>query len=158
MRRSKLEMSLDVLQVLSERGPLKLTHIMSKANVNCNVLKWYLDFLTKQGLVEEKIIRKEKLVYAITERGVRCSRVSENSKKYFRYLNSKQETKHPIRSKAQNSICALMSNSFSSLFIAFLKRHKRPQLRRISFRRTKRLRQLNSDFSHLIFSAQSCLG
>ena len=70
MRRSKLEMYVDILKVLAQRGPLKLTHVMYKANVNCKVLKEYLDFLTKQGLVEEKIIRRERLVYAITQRGV----------------------------------------------------------------------------------------
>jgi predicted transcriptional regulator len=70
MRRSKLEMHVDILKVLAHRGPLKLTHVMYKANVNCKVLKEYLDFLTKQGLVEEKIIRRERIVYAITQRGV----------------------------------------------------------------------------------------
>ena len=70
MRRSKLEMYVDILKVLAQRGPLKLTHIMYKANVNCKVLKEYLDFLTKQGLVEEKIIRKERLVYVITQLGL----------------------------------------------------------------------------------------
>ena len=70
MRRSKLEMYVDILKVLAQKGPLKLTHIMYKANVNCSVLKEYLDFLTKQGLVEERILRKEKTVYAITQRGV----------------------------------------------------------------------------------------
>ena len=48
MRRSKVEMHVDILEVLDHCGPLKLTHIMSKAHVNCNVLKEYLDFLTKQ--------------------------------------------------------------------------------------------------------------
>jgi predicted transcriptional regulator len=70
MRRSQLEMYVDILEVLDHRGPLKLTHIMNKANVNCSVLKEYLDFLTKQGLVEEKIIGKERKVYAITQLGV----------------------------------------------------------------------------------------
>ena len=70
MRRSKLEMYVDILKVLAQRGPLKLTHIMYKANVNCSVLKEYLDFLTKQGLVEEKIIGRERIVYVITQRGV----------------------------------------------------------------------------------------
>jgi predicted transcriptional regulator len=70
MRRSKLEIYVDILKVLAHRGPLKLTHVMYKANVNCSVLKEYLDFLTKQGLVEEKIIGKERKVYAITQRGV----------------------------------------------------------------------------------------
>ncbi len=70
MRRSKLEMYVDILKVLAQKGPLKLTHVMYKANVNCSVLKEYLDFLTKQGLVEEKILRKERIVYVITQRGV----------------------------------------------------------------------------------------
>jgi predicted transcriptional regulator len=49
---------------------LKLTHVMNKANVNCSVLKEHLDFLTKQGLVEVKLIGKERKVYAITQLGV----------------------------------------------------------------------------------------
>lgn len=69
MRRSKLEMYIDILRVLAQRGPLKLTHIMYKANVNCSVLKEYLDFLVKQGLVEERTVGKKRIVYAITQRG-----------------------------------------------------------------------------------------
>jgi predicted transcriptional regulator len=63
-------MYVDILKILAQRGPLKLTHVMYKANVNCSVLEEYLDFLSKQGLVEEKIIRRERIVYAITQRGV----------------------------------------------------------------------------------------
>jgi predicted transcriptional regulator len=70
MRRSKLEMYVDILKVLSHRGPLKLTHIMYKANVNCSVLKQYLDFLIRQNLVEERTMGKKRTVYAITERGI----------------------------------------------------------------------------------------
>ena len=70
MRRSKLEMYVDILKVLAQKGPLKLTHIMYDVNVNCSLLKQYLNFLTKQGLVEEKILRKERIVYVITQRGV----------------------------------------------------------------------------------------
>ncbi len=51
-------MYVDILSVLAHRGPLKLTHVMYKANVNCSVLKEYLDFLIKQGLVEERTVRK----------------------------------------------------------------------------------------------------
>jgi len=85
MRRSKLEMHIDVLKVLANRGPLKLTHIMYKANVNCSVLKEYLDFLIQRGLVEEQTMHKKrnktKVVYAITERGRTVLR-------YFRELNN----------------------------------------------------------------------
>ena len=70
MRRSKLEMYVDILTVLAHRGPLKLTHVMYKANVNCSVLKEYLDFLLKQGLVEERTIGKRRVVFAVTPRGI----------------------------------------------------------------------------------------
>jgi predicted transcriptional regulator len=70
MRRSKLEMYVDILKVLASRGPLKLTHVMYKANVNCSVLKEYLDFLMKQGLIEERNVGKSRVVYAVTQRGI----------------------------------------------------------------------------------------
>ena len=79
MRRSKLEMYVDVLKVLAQRGPLKLTHIMYKANVNCSALKDYMDFLIKQGLAEERTIGKRRVIYAITQRGITVL-------KYFREL------------------------------------------------------------------------
>jgi len=70
LRRSKLEMYVDMLRVLAHTGPLKLTHIMFKANVNCSVLKEYLDFLIKQGLVEERTIGKGRVVFSVTQRGI----------------------------------------------------------------------------------------
>jgi predicted transcriptional regulator len=79
LRRSKMEMHLDILMTLAQRGPLKLTHIMYKANVNCSVLKEYLDFLIQQRLIEEKTLKKEKIVYTITEKGFTVL-------KYFREL------------------------------------------------------------------------
>jgi len=85
MRRSKLEMHVDILKVLAHHGPLKLTHIMYKANVNCSVLKQYLDFLIQHNLVEEQTLHKKRhktsVVYAITERGGTVL-------KYFRDLNN----------------------------------------------------------------------
>jgi predicted transcriptional regulator len=74
-------MYVDILKVLAQRGPLKLTHIMYKANLNCKVLKEYLDFLLKQGLVEERIVGKRTVVYAGTPRGITVL-------KYFRELNN----------------------------------------------------------------------
>ena len=85
MRRSKLEMYVDILKALARHGSLKLTHIMYKANVNCSVLKQYLDFLVQQNLVEEQALHekrnKTRVVYAITERG-------RTALKYFRELNN----------------------------------------------------------------------
>ena len=62
-------MYVDILSVLAQRGPLKLTHIMYKANVNCSVLTEYLDFLLRQNLVEERTVKKNRVVYAVTQRG-----------------------------------------------------------------------------------------
>jgi predicted transcriptional regulator len=93
MRRSKLEMYVDILRVLAQRGPLKLTHVMYKANVNCSVLKEYLDFLVKQGLVEERIVGKNRLVYSTTQRGVTVL-------KYFRELKEVL----PIVEEARNGM------------------------------------------------------
>ena len=59
MRRSKLEMYVDILNVLAQRGPLKLTHVMYKANVNCGVLKEHLEFLIKQGLVDRELFEEK---------------------------------------------------------------------------------------------------
>lgn len=69
MRRSKLEMQVDVLNVLAINGPLKLTHIMYKANTNCNILNEYLDSLIKKGLIEKRIIEQEQIVFSVTQRG-----------------------------------------------------------------------------------------
>jgi predicted transcriptional regulator len=63
-------MYVDILKVLAQRGPLKLTHVMYKANVNCSVLSEYLEFLMRQGLVEERTLTKNRIVYAVTQQGI----------------------------------------------------------------------------------------
>jgi predicted transcriptional regulator len=83
MRRSKLEIYIDILAVLAMKGHLKLTHIMYKSNVNCSVLKEQLEFLIKNNLVEERILRKEKTVYAITPRGMQILKAFREIKNVF---------------------------------------------------------------------------
>ncbi|HYA77529.1 MAG TPA: winged helix-turn-helix domain-containing protein [Verrucomicrobiae bacterium] len=70
MKRSQLEVYVDILEVLAYEGPLMLTRVMHDVNVNCSMVKAGLDFLNKQGLVEDKINRKERKIYEITQRGV----------------------------------------------------------------------------------------
>jgi predicted transcriptional regulator len=69
MKHSKLEMYVDILNVLAKRGPLKITHINYETKVNCNVLKEHLNFLMKQGLIEERVVEKDGVVYLVTDRG-----------------------------------------------------------------------------------------
>jgi predicted transcriptional regulator len=78
-RRSKLETYVEILEVLVHCGPLKPTHVMCKSNLNFNLLKGYLGFLIKQGMVNEKITRKGRKFYSITEQGITVL-------KYFRHL------------------------------------------------------------------------
>jgi predicted transcriptional regulator len=92
MRRSKLEMYVDILKVLAHNGPLKVTHIMYKANVNCCILKGFIDDLTKRGLVEERSDRRKGTVFAITQYGVTIL-------KYFRELNQILPTVEETRSQ-----------------------------------------------------------
>jgi predicted transcriptional regulator len=80
LRRSKLETCVSILETLSSNGPLKITHAMHKANLNCTVLKNYFDFLIKQGAVEETSIERERSIYAITDKGLSLI-------KYFKELN-----------------------------------------------------------------------
>jgi predicted transcriptional regulator len=70
MRRSKLEINVDILKILAQKGPLKLTHIMYKANLNCDILKKNVEFLIKQGLIQERRLGRAKIVYAITRLGL----------------------------------------------------------------------------------------
>jgi predicted transcriptional regulator len=66
---SKLEMFVDVLNVLQQKGPLRVSQIMHEANFSCNIVKDCLDFLIKQGLTEERMVGKSGVVYANTTRG-----------------------------------------------------------------------------------------
>jgi predicted transcriptional regulator len=94
-----MEMYVDILKVLAQNGPLKLTHVMYKANVNCSVLKQNLDFLINQNLIEEQVIHKKrnktKIRYAVTERG----------KTVIKYFN---EVNMALQITGEPSIPALM--------------------------------------------------
>ena len=96
MRRSKLETYVDILRVLARRGPLRLTHIMYKANVNCSALKGYMEFLIKQGLVKEISVRKERRVYMITQRGITVIKAFKELKNALPMTEEETNNKIPI--------------------------------------------------------------
>jgi len=83
MRRSKLELHVEILKLLARKGPLQLNHLMSQGNVNCNILREHLGFLIKQGLIEEVIVDKNNVVYANTDRGTSVIRFFEQLDKSF---------------------------------------------------------------------------
>ena len=61
MRRSNIEMEIDILNALSRTKSLRVTHIMYRANVNCTVLKEKLANLEEKGLVKSIWLHKEHL-------------------------------------------------------------------------------------------------
>lgn len=67
MRRSKLQMYVDVLNVLVFHGPMRVTRITSKTNLSHGLLKPILNNLIQNNLVEERALRKNAIVYAPTK-------------------------------------------------------------------------------------------
>lgn len=66
MRRSKMEMYISTLEALAYYGPLKITRITYKANMNCSQLRAIIDNLIQNELVEERTQENKRVVYAAT--------------------------------------------------------------------------------------------
>lgn len=72
MRRSKLEMHVDILEALARHGPLSVTYVMREVNINLGRVKQYLNFLVEHNLVDVQVSykgRSKANAYAITEEG-----------------------------------------------------------------------------------------
>jgi predicted transcriptional regulator len=93
MKLSRLEMYVEIIGLLAQKGPLKLIHIVNKVNLNYRVLKEDLTFLIKQGLVEERTLGKDRTYFSVTQRGI-------NVLKYFQGL----EQRLPNIEEAQNYV------------------------------------------------------
>lgn len=81
MRRSKLEIYEAILSALAKK-PLTVDSIAYRTNMDCTLLKQYLESLLKYGLVQEMVSSKKRF-YAITERGLAVFRTLS----FQRYLD-----------------------------------------------------------------------
>ena len=77
MRRTEPIIRMDILESLAFSGPLKITHITRKAKINFKKLENFLDNLIADGLVKEKEIDQDNVVYLITTKGFRALRDSK---------------------------------------------------------------------------------
>ncbi len=84
MPRSRLEKYLGILEALVPQ-PLKLEKISYKTNIECRMLRQYLDFLVMYTLVEERVSNKNGAVFAITDRGLAVFKTLR-AQKYFQKL------------------------------------------------------------------------
>ena len=80
---------------MAHRGPLKLTHVMYKANVNCSILKEYLQFLIQRRLVEEKALGKRRVAYVISNKGLIVLKQFRELKHVLPLIEEEQRA-HPI--------------------------------------------------------------
>lgn len=69
---------------------------MYKANVNCSVLKEYLDFLIKQELIEERPMGKSRIVYSVTQKGLMVLKYFRELKQMLPILEEEQRRIPPI--------------------------------------------------------------
>jgi predicted transcriptional regulator len=85
MHRSKLETYEAILEALVKK-PLTVDRIAYETSIECTVINRRLNFLTENGLVEERPLPK-KTLYAITERGVAVFKTL-NFNKYLEKISS----------------------------------------------------------------------
>ncbi len=69
-RRSRIQICIDVLSILSQRGLSRITHIMYDSNTNCRVLKNNLTYMIQKDLIERKFVGKQRIAYQVTQKGV----------------------------------------------------------------------------------------
>ena len=75
MHRSKLTICIEVLSILASRGPMKLTQLMTKVELNKTRLRQHLRLLKKRNLVERQNLGENKIFYVVTERGLEMLKV-----------------------------------------------------------------------------------
>ncbi len=80
MRRSKLEIYESILEILVTES-LDIDRMAYEVNLDCTILEKHLEFLMKNGLIEERP-SEYAIVYALTERGVAVLRAL-NFQKYL---------------------------------------------------------------------------
>jgi len=68
VKRSRIDIIIDILKCISERGGIKPTHLMYKSNLSHIQMKRYLSKLEEKGLVQEDV-EKSKRRIVITKKG-----------------------------------------------------------------------------------------
>ena len=120
MRRSKLEMYVDILRVLTHNGPLKLTHIMYKANVNCSILDECLSFLINQALVEKRTISRNRVVFVVTQKGISVVKYFRELKQVLPIVDENQKPNRHTNLTAQHLVSQFYREIFEDMNLTYL--------------------------------------
>ncbi len=68
MKRTKLEVIRDILEILQRNRQVKITHLIYKANLSNNSIKPYIEYLFKNQFIEE-FKEGDKRYFKITQKG-----------------------------------------------------------------------------------------
>jgi predicted transcriptional regulator len=68
VKRNRLEVTRDILEILQKNRQVKITHLIYKANLSNNSIKPYMEYLLKNGFMEE-VSDKDKRFFKITSKG-----------------------------------------------------------------------------------------
>jgi predicted transcriptional regulator len=90
MQRSKLKICIEVLCILASTGPMKLSQLTTKVELNKTHLNQHLKLLKNRGLVERQKLGENEIFYVATERGLKVLRVIGPLTKEARRIQSLQ--------------------------------------------------------------------
>jgi len=90
MHRSKLKVCIEILCILASFGPMKLTQLTTKVELNKTRLREHLKLLKKGSLVERQNFGENRIFYVVTERGLKVLKVIDPIVKEARKIQALQ--------------------------------------------------------------------
>ena len=75
MQKSKLKICIEILCILASNGPMKLSQLTTKVELNETRLEQHLKLLQNRDLVERQNLGKNQIFYVLTERGLKVLKV-----------------------------------------------------------------------------------
>jgi predicted transcriptional regulator len=106
-------MCIEILCTLASNGPLKLTQISDKVELDKSRLIEYLRLLKNRGLIEKQNLGENKIFYVVTERGLKVLKV----------ISPIIREAHKIEMRNFEAISSVLSGAVNS----GIKKEKRPK-------------------------------
>lgn len=82
-KRDRVKIIDDILRIISDRQNIKSTQIMYKANLSHQMLIDYMGEIISKGFITEKIEKKGRKTYALTDKGFGFLRDYQVIRKFF---------------------------------------------------------------------------
>ena len=75
MHRSKLKVCVEILCILASNGPMKLTQLTTKIELNKTRLREHLRLLKNGNLIKRQNFGENKIFYVVTQKGIKVLKV-----------------------------------------------------------------------------------